>query len=66
MGENLDSFGDETDFAVEYGKVSSLTRHDVRLLEGTNQAQEHVTFRFDVHMSGQIEQLYSNQVIYSR
>ncbi|KYN43963.1 hypothetical protein ALC56_01501 [Trachymyrmex septentrionalis] len=34
MGENLDSFGDETDFAVEYGKVSSLTRHDVRLLEG--------------------------------
>ncbi|KYN10664.1 hypothetical protein ALC57_17271 [Trachymyrmex cornetzi] len=34
MGENLDSFGDETDFAVEYDKVSSLTRHDVRLLEG--------------------------------
>lgn len=66
MGENLESFGDETDFAVKYDKVSSLTRHDVRLLEGTNQAQERVTFRFDVHMSGQIEQLYSKKVIYFR
>ncbi|KAG5333356.1 CC186 protein, partial [Acromyrmex heyeri] len=34
MGENLDSFGNETDFAVEYDEVSSLTKHDVRLLEG--------------------------------
>ena len=65
MGEYLDSFEDKTDFVVE-DKVSSFMRHDVRLLEGTNQAQEHVTFRFNVHMSGQIEQLYSKKVIYSR
>ncbi|XP_077273594.1 coiled-coil domain-containing protein 186 isoform X1 [Temnothorax americanus] len=35
MGESLEPFGDETDFAaVEYDRVDSPTRHDARLLEG--------------------------------
>ncbi|XP_071555228.1 coiled-coil domain-containing protein 186 isoform X2 [Temnothorax nylanderi] len=35
MGESLEPFGDETDFAaVEHDRVDSPTRHDVRLLEG--------------------------------
>ncbi|XP_018402423.1 PREDICTED: uncharacterized protein LOC108779499 [Cyphomyrmex costatus] len=34
MGENLESFEDETDFTVEYDEVNSLTRHNVRPLQG--------------------------------
>ncbi|KAG5325527.1 CC186 protein, partial [Pseudoatta argentina] len=59
MGENLDSFGNETDFAVEYDEVGSLTKHDVRLLEGMTIQNDISQVRSD-HCGGNMFENKSN------
>ncbi|EGI64626.1 Uncharacterized protein C10orf118-like protein [Acromyrmex echinatior] len=63
MDENLDSFGNETDFAVEYDKVDSLTKHDVRLLEGITIQNDISQVRSDYCGSNMFENKSNSQLL---